>query len=224
MTKNILPAIEIEPPVTATISVIWLHGLGADGHDFESIVPALALPEDLGMRFIFPHAPYRPVTINGGYVMRAWYDIFDDTFLNREDAAGIEESGHELGKLIEREIGRGIASNRIILAGFSQGGAVALHTGLRYPHPLAGIMALSTYLPLATELEGRMSSANRDIPVMMAHGTEDEIVPYTLATQSRKFMEKAGYRIEWHSYRMGHSVCPEEVGHISIWLSSLWKQ
>lgn len=221
MTKNILPAVEIEPPVTATASVIWLHGLGADGHDFESIVPALALPEDLGMRFVFPHAPYRPVTINGGYVMRAWYDIFDDTFLNREDAEGIEESGQALGRLIEREIDRGIASNRIFLAGFSQGGAVALHTGLRYPHPLAGIMALSTYLPLATHLEGHMSSANRDIPVMMAHGTEDTIVPYALATQSRKFMEKLGYRIEWRSYRMGHSLCPEEVGHISTWLSSL---
>jgi len=218
MTKNILSTVEIEPSVPVTASIIWLHGLGADGHDFEALVPSLFLPHHTGLRFIFPHAPHRPVTINNGYVMRAWYDIFDVTFLNREDVAGIQESERALIKLIEREIGRGIPPNRIILAGFSQGGAISLYTGLRYPQTLAGILALSTYLPLLGESELKAYTANKDIPIMMAHGIEDTIVPYTLAMKSRRVMEKSGYIIEWHNYPMGHSLCPEEIGHISSWL------
>lgn len=219
MTKNILPTVEIEPSTPATASIIWLHGLGADGHDFEGMVPALSLPEHLGLRFVFPHAPHRPVTINNGYVMRAWYDISDASFLHQQDAAGIQESAQALEKLIEREVDRGIASNRIILAGFSQGGAIALYTGLGYPQSLAGIMALSTYLPLRGESDLAACTSNKNIPVMMAHGTSDPIVPYTLAMQSKRLMEKSGYRIEWHAYPMGHSLCPEEITHISSWLT-----
>jgi phospholipase/carboxylesterase len=218
MTKNILPAIEIEPAVPATASVIWLHGLGADGHDFETVVPALSLPQHLGLRFVFPHAPYRSVTINNGYVMRAWYDIFDSSFLEQEDAAGIKASSAELEKLIEHEIDRGIVPERIILAGFSQGGAISLYTGLHYPRRLAGIMALSTYLPLMNESEPGSTAKSRDMPIMMAHGTEDLVVPWALATNSKALLEKAGFRIEWHSYAMGHSLCPEEIGDISSWL------
>ena len=218
MTKNILSTVEIEPSIPATASIIWLHGLGADGHDFESVVPALSLPPYLGLRFIFPHAPHRPVTINNGYVMRAWYDIFDVSFSSREDADGIRESGRALERLIEREAGRGIAVKRIILAGFSQGGAVALYTGLRYPQPLAGIMALSTYLPLLGEQELKTYSVNRDTPVIMTHGIEDTVIPCSFALQSKRLMENAGFHIEWHSYPMGHSLCPEEIGDISSWL------
>lgn len=218
MTKNILPTVEIEPSLPATASIIWLHGLGADGHDFEALVPALSLPSHLGLRFVFPHAPHRPVTINNGYVMRAWYDILDASFSYREDAAGIEESAQALETLIEREVDRGIAVKRIILAGFSQGGAIALYTGLRYPRSLAGIMALSTYLPLLKEAELKTHSANRDTPILMTHGTEDAIIPYALAVQSKELMEKSGFRIEWHGYPMGHGLCPEETGHISSWL------
>lgn len=220
MTKNILPAIEIEPAVPATASIIWLHGLGADGHDFEAVVPALSLPQYLGLRFVFPHAPYRPVTINNGYVMRAWYDIFDSSFLEQEDDAGIKASSGELEKLIEHEIGRGIATERIILAGFSQGGAISLYTGLHYPRQLAGIMALSSYLPLMNESGLETTVKTRDIPIMMAHGTEDPVVPYVLATNSRTHLEKSGFHVEWHSYAMGHSLCPEEIGDISSWLVS----
>lgn len=218
MTKNILPAIEIEPAVPATASIIWLHGLGADGHDFEAVVPALLLPQHLGLRFVFPHAPYRPVTINNGYVMRAWYDIFDSSFLEQEDAAGIKTSSGELGKLIEHEIDRGIVPERIILAGFSQGGAISLFTGLHYSRRLAGVMALSSYLPLMNESDLGFSSISRDMSIMMAHGTEDPVVPWALATKSKSLLEKAGFRIEWHNYAMGHSLCPEEIGDISSWI------
>jgi len=221
MTKNILPAVEIEPASPATASIIWLHGLGADGHDFEGLVPALAVPQLQGLRFVFPHAPYRPVTINNGYVMRAWYDIFDSSFLHREDATGIKESSRELEKLIEHEIDRGIVANRIILAGFSQGGAISLYTGLRYTHRLAGIMALSTYLPLKNEEDFIATTAIKNLPIMMAHGMEDPVVPYILATQSRKLLEKSGFRVEWHSYSMGHSLCPEEIHDITTWLVSV---
>jgi len=219
MTTNIPQAVEIESSIPATASIIWLHGLGADGHDFEAVVPALSLPHSLGLRFIFPHAPYRPVTVNNGYVMRAWYDIFDATFLDREDADGIQESRQALEKLIERETGRGMATSRIILAGFSQGGAIALYTGLRYSQPLAGIMALSTYLPLAHELEQRINTANKGVPILMAHGTQDTVVPYSLAIRSKNLLEKHGYGIKWRSYPIGHTLCPEEIVDISAWIT-----
>ena len=218
MTKNILPAVEIEPVIPATASIIWLHGLGADGHDFEAFVPALSLPQQLGLRFIFPHARYRPVTINNGHVMRAWYDIFDTSYLRREDTIGIKDSSRELEKLIQHEIDRGIVAKRIILAGFSQGGAISLYTGLRYARPLAGILALSTYLPLMEEDDLDATTANKDLPIMMAHGRDDSVVPYALAIQSRKSMEKSGFHIEWHSYPMGHNLCQEEINDISSWL------
>ena len=218
MTNNILPTVEIEPSVAATASIIWLHGLGADGHDFEPVVPALSLPQNLGLRFVFPHAPQRPVTINNGYVMRAWYDIFDVTFSHREDAAGIQESEQALKKLIEREIDRGIPSHRIILAGFSQGGAISLYTGIRCQQPLAGILALSTYLPILGASDLKTYSVNKNIPIMMAHGVEDTLIPINLAMQTRILMEKSGFVIEWYSYPMGHSLCPEEIADISSWL------
>ena len=219
MTNNIIPAVVIEPATPATASIIWLHGLGADGHDFEAVVPALSLPHNHGLRFVFPHAPYRPVTINNGYVMRAWYDIFDTSFLHCEDETGIKISSWELGKLIQHETDRGIVTNRILLAGFSQGGAISLYTGLRYTHRLGGILALSTYLPMMDKEVLDASTVNKNIPIMMAHGIEDTVVPSVLALQSRKTMEKSGFNIEWHSYPMGHSLCPEEITDISSWLS-----
>jgi phospholipase/carboxylesterase len=212
-----LPAAVIEPATTARSSVIWLHGLGADGHDFESLVPHLGLPPAAGIRFVFPHAPYRPVTINGGMRMRAWYDI-SGAIPPREDERGIRESEQELCALIEREIAAGIAPASILLAGFSQGGAIALHTGLRYPVRLAGILALSTYLPLPETLPQEAHPANRGVPILMAHGNEDTIIPYATARRSYELMNSWGYAVEWRTYIMGHGVCAEEVAEIAAWL------
>jgi phospholipase/carboxylesterase len=214
---DLLPAVVIEPVPPARASVIWLHGLGADGHDFESLIPHLGLPPAAGIRFIFPHAPHRPVTINGGMRMRAWYDI-SGAVPPREDDAGIRASEQAVRSLIEREITAGIAPERILLAGFSQGGAIALHTGLRYPRRLAGILALSTYLPLADTLARETDPANRQLPILMAHGTEDGIIPLPRALQSRDLLTRLGYAVEWHSYPMGHSVCTEEIADIAAWL------
>jgi phospholipase/carboxylesterase len=214
---DLLPAVIIEPVPSAQASVIWLHGLGADGHDFESLIPHLGLPPAVGIRFIFPHAPHRPVTINGGLRMRAWYDI-SGAVPPREDDQGIRESEQAVRRLIEREITAGIAPGRILLAGFSQGGAIALHTGLRYPQRLAGILALSTYLPLADTLAREADPANRPIPILMAHGTEDGIIPLPRALQSRDLLTRLGYAVEWHNYPMAHSVCTEEIADISAWL------
>ena len=205
-----MEAIEIETGPNPTASVIWLHGLGADGHDFEPIVPELSLPKPV--RFVFPHAPIRPVTINQGMRMRAWYDIFQFGG-GPEDDAGIRASQKLIEGLIEKEQGR-----KIVLAGFSQGGAIVLQTALRHPDRLAGVMALSTYLPLAATLESERSAANKDLPVFMAHGKFDDIIPIDRARQSRDFLKKLNYPIEWREYPMPHSVCAEEIRDISDFL------
>jgi len=213
---ELLETIELETGKSPTTSVIWLHGLGADGHDFEAIVPELDLPA-IPIRFVFPHAPMQPVTINAGMVMRAWYDV-SDAALRREDEAGVRASQVHLEALISREKERGTRANRILLAGFSQGGAIALHTGLRYRERLAGIMALSCYLPVADKLAGEAHAANRDVPVFMAHGTLDSVVAISRALQSSELLGREGYSVEWHEYHMPHSVCPEEIRDVSAWL------
>jgi phospholipase/carboxylesterase len=218
---GLLEAVEIETGPAPRAAVVWMHGLGADGHDFVPLVPELDLPETLPVRFVFPHAPPRPVTINRGYVMRAWYDIRGDTGERRADEAGVRDSHQRIEALIEREKARGIAAARIVLAGFSQGGAMALHTGLRYPERLAGIMALSCFLPLADALAAEASPANRDVPIFMAHGTEDATIPIARARQSRDRLLELGYRVEWREYRMPHSVWAEEIRDISGWLRTM---
>ncbi|NLD67538.1 MAG: carboxylesterase [Limnobacter sp.] len=212
-----LETIEVETGARPDAAVLWLHGLGADGHDFEALVPALRLPAGLALRFVFPHAPVRPVTINMGMQMRAWYDIFE-LGGGRQDEAGIRASQAQLQALIARERERGVASQRIVLAGFSQGGAIALQTGLRHPEPLAGIMALSTWLPLADTLAAERHPANAKVPVFMAHGSHDDMVGIDRAERSRDALEALGYQVEWHAYPMAHAVCPEEVVAISDWL------
>ena len=207
-------------------SVIWLHGLGADGHDFEAIVPELGVADQLSLRFVFPHAPMRPVTINGGMTMRAWYDILTLERGGPQDEAGIRESGRLLELLIEREHERDIPHDKIVLAGFSQGGAIALHTALRYPHRLAGLMALSTWLPLQdsfdTEVVGNTRAQSQELPVFMAHGSSDPMLPMALGQQSCETLEKAGYAVEWHDYPMAHAVCAEEIADIRNWLLSVY--
>jgi len=224
---TLLPAEIVETNSAPNASVIWLHGLGADGHDFvpivQEVVPRLTLPPQTGIRFIFPHAPQQAVTINGGYVMRAWYDVISPDLRQRQDRDGIIGSQHHLVRLIENEIANGIAANRIVLAGFSQGGAVALFTALRFPEPLAGVMALSTYLPLADTTEQERSPQNHAIPIMMAHGTDDSIVPLQAGVESREMLKSLGYNVSWHDYPMDHSVCGEEVVDISAWLSGVLK-
>jgi phospholipase/carboxylesterase len=215
--EQLLPAVVIEPPIPASASVIWLHGLGADGHDFEPIVPELGLG-DAPVRFIFPHAPERPVTINMGYVMRAWYDITAPDLSQGQDEAGTRESEQQLRAWIAHEKSRGIPAERIILAGFSQGGAIVLHTGLRYPEQLGGIMALSTYLPLADTVADEKHAANGELPIFMAHGEQDPIIPLALAETSRETLKQLGHPLEWHQYPMQHSVCMEEIGAIAGWL------
>jgi phospholipase/carboxylesterase len=210
--------IEVETGKQPTGSVIWMHGLGADGHDFGPIVPELVRPNERALRFVFPNAPVRPVTINAGYAMRAWYDIIGIDRHSQPDEAGIRASDAIVRGLIRRENERGIPTNRIVLAGFSQGGAMSLMTGTRYPEKLAGIMALSCYMLLAPKLEAERSSANGATPIFMAHGTQDPVVPYALGEESRQLLEKLGYPVEWHSYPMPHSVCVEEVADIAAWL------
>jgi phospholipase/carboxylesterase len=199
--------------------VIWLHGLGADGHDFEPIVPELGLAPDLNVRFVFPHAPMIPVTINQGFVMRAWYDITAADIADRQDDGGIRASQALLVELIEAQIALGIDSARIVLAGFSQGGVIALQTGLRFNKPLAGIMALSTYLALAETLADEKSDANKAIPIFLAHGSTDPVIAVDLAYSMRGQLEKQGYQPSWIEYDgMQHSVCAEEIEHISRWI------
>ena len=219
MSSDLLACVELGPD-DAEYSVIWLHGLGANGHDFEPIVPELKLPTDKLVRFVFPHAPQQSVTINSGMVMPAWYDITSMDFFSRQDEAGIRRSEKHLQALIAREHGRGVPSERIILAGFSQGGAIALHTGLRYPHRLAGIMALSTYLPLDETVAKERHAANQDVPIMMAHGSHDNVIPIRLAEMSRDYLQEMGYKVSWHQYFMEHSVVPDEILDISQWLNS----
>jgi phospholipase/carboxylesterase len=212
-----LPHLELETAPNPTASIVWMHGLGADGNDFVPIVDEMELPAR-PIRFVFPHAPVRAVTINGGFQMRAWYDVVTDDFSRREDEAGVHESQEMIEALIRRENERGIPCGDIVLAGFSQGGAMALHTGLRYPERLAGILALSTYVPISKTLEAEMSPANRDVPIFMAHGTADPVIPLWLAGSSRQLLERLGYDVQWHEYEMGHSVMWEEVADISRWL------
>ena len=216
---ELLDAIEIETGKNPTASVIWLHGLGADGNDFAPIVPELRLPK-AAIRFVFPHAPVRPVTINGGMRMRAWYDITDGAN-RREDERGVRASQVLIEALIGREKERGTKAGRLVLAGFSQGGAIALHTGLRHPERIAGIMALSTYVPVEEKLSAEASTANRDVPIFMGHGSDDPIIPLVRAEQSRTLLKSLGYPAEWHKYAMPHSVCPEELADIGTWLGKV---
>jgi phospholipase/carboxylesterase len=199
-------------------TVIWMHGLGADGWDFVPIVRELPLPEGLALRFIFPHAPMRSVTINNGMRMPAWYDIAQEDFGRRADERGIRDSQAAIEQLVARERSRGVDSEKIVLAGFSQGGAIALQTGLRHADPLAGILALSTYLPLEDSLDREATIANRRTPIFMGHGTQDPLIPVALAESSRRALEARGYSIEWHTWPMPHSVCAEEVEAIATWL------
>jgi len=209
--------IEVETGAKPVGTVIWLHGLGADGHDFEPIVPELGLPAGKPIRFIFPHAPMRPVTINMGMRMRAWYDILQ-LGGGPEDDKGIRASQALLENLIKEENKRGIKSEHIVLAGFSQGGAIVLQTGLRYPEPLGGIMALSTYLPLSARVADERHEKNRHIPIFMAHGEYDPMIPLARAEGSRDTLKTLGYKVEWHGYPMQHSVCPEEIGDMAEFL------
>lgn len=201
-------------------SVIWLHGLGADGHDFEPIVPELRLPAGLSLRFVFPHAPVRPVTINGGMSMRAWYDIVSLDAEGRADAAGVHDSTALLEGLITRETERGIPAEKIVIAGFSMGGAVAINTALHSSKKLAGLMALSTYLPLPSEVEG--STGSRELPVFMAHGSFDPMLPMQWGQVSAERLQDAGFTIEWHDYPMAHAVCAEEIRDIAAWLVKIY--
>jgi len=216
-----LDAIEIEITAVPTASVIWMHGLGADGHDFVDVVPELRLPARPGVRFVFPHAPMRPVTINGGSVMRAWYDIRDDQGQRREDPAGVRASQKAIEVLIQREKERGVPAAAIVLAGFSQGGAIALHTGLRHGERLAGVLALSCSLPLADALAAESAPANRDVPIFMAHGTHDPMIPMARALRAREVLTGLGYHVEWHEYPMPHAVCAQEIADISAWLGTV---
>lgn len=213
---NLLPCVEIGEK-DASHSIIWLHGLGADGHDFEPIVNELSLTHSV--RFIFPHAPSMPVTINNGLTMPAWYDIKSAQIDAQQDISGITHSQQSILALIEREIELGIKSTNIILAGFSQGGAIALHTGLRYDKPLAGIMGLSTYLPLIDTVKNEVSDANRKTPILLAHGAHDPIIPFQLAEATNICLNQMGYTTELYSYEMEHSVCPEEIDRISDWIN-----
>lgn len=206
------------PANQARASVIWLHGLGADGNDFVPIVPELGLGADHSVRFIFPHAPIQPVTLNGGMQMPAWYDIMGADLADKQDRQGIQDSAQAIEALIAQEINQGIPSQNIILAGFSQGGAIALHTGIRHQRPLGGIIALSTYLPLHEQLATEASPANQGLPIFMAHGTQDPVVPLNLGQLSRDYLTNAGYQLSWHDYAMEHEVCPAEIQALGRWL------
>lgn len=216
-----LPCIELETSPNPTCSVIWLHGLGADGNDFVPIIPELHLPANPAIRFIFPSAPSMPVTVNGGYVMPAWYDIIGRNLMDQEDAEGIKRSAASIIELIEREVQRGIDYRHIALAGFSQGCAMVLYIGLRLPHPLAGIMALSGYLPLASSLNLEKHSANQSTPIFMAHGTFDPVVALDRAQASHSLLANLGYQVDWNEYPMEHSVNHEELKDISRFLQEV---
>jgi len=213
-----LPAVEHETAADPRYSVIWLHGLGADGHDFAPIVPELVAADWPALRFVFPHAPVQPVTVNGGMPMRAWYDIVGFDLLARQDEAGVRASINAVEALIARENERGVPDERIVLAGFSQGGAIALAAGLRHTKRLAGIVALSTYLPIADTLAAERSAANANVPIFQAHGTFDPVVSPPRGSDSRDLLQRLGYRVEWHAYPMAHAVCAEEIADLRAWL------
>jgi phospholipase/carboxylesterase len=216
--RQMLEYVEVSTADEPKYSVIWMHGLGADGHDFEPIVPHLGLPPGMPLRFIFPHALMRPITINGGAVMRAWYDIIEISTSKGQDEAGIRHSAEKIRELIDQEIARGIPASRIVLAGFSQGGAMALHVGLRYPQKLAGIMVLSAYLMFPERLESELSAANASTPVFLAHGTQDPMVPLALGETVRAFLQEGQWPLEWHQYPIPHSVSEAEIADIGQWL------
>ncbi len=216
-----LQTIEIRPKSKQRASVIWMHGLGADGHDFEGIVPQLGLPDEHGIGFIFPHAPIQAVTINAGMEMRSWYDILEMSFERQVDQQGIYQSSAAINKLIQKERDLGIASENILLAGFSQGGVIALHAGLTYPDKLAGILALSTYLPTLEKIKSELSKENQSIPIFMAHGTMDSVVDIRIAKKAFQGLKELDYPISWHEYPMQHAVCNEEINEFSAFIQSL---
>jgi phospholipase/carboxylesterase len=215
---TLLDTIELESAPNPSVAVIWMHGLGADGNDFVSIVNEIDLRGCPAIRFIFPHAPTMPVTINGGYVMRSWYDILTADIAQREDEGGLRLSQSRIEKLIEKEIARGIPADRIILAGFSQGCAMTLQTGLRYPQKLAGLLCLSGYVPLHTVVAAERHSANQDTPIFLVHGSADPVIAINRAEQSRDLLISLGYPLEWHAYPMQHAVCQQEIVDIGNWL------
>ena len=220
---KIIEHIELVTGADPKGTVIWMHGLGADCWDFVSVVKELGLPADLPLRFIFPQAPSRAITINNGQVMPGWYDISMAELHRKPDEAGVRQSQASIDQLVAREIGRGIAAEKIILAGFSQGGAIALQVGLRHRESLGGILALSTYLTLEDSLAAEATIANSNIPILMAHGTQDPLIPLSLALASRAKMEARGYKVDWHEYPMPHSVCMEEIEDIGVWIQARFK-
>ncbi len=213
-----LECVEIETAPKPRHAVIWLHGLGADGHDFEPIVPQLVRPEWPALRFVFPHAPIRPISLNGGLPMRAWYDIAGFDLSQKQDEAGIRASLAEVAKLVAREVGRGVPASNLVLTGFSQGGAIALAAGVRHAQTLAAIVALSTYLPIADMTAGERGEANAATPIFMGHGAFDPVVPQYLGERSRDQLREWGYRVDWHSYPMAHQVCPQEIDELAEFL------
>jgi phospholipase/carboxylesterase len=220
---DVLPNIEVATNDNPQVAIIWMHGLGADGNDFVPFVQELNLSGLPGIRFIFPHANTMPVTINGGYTMRAWYDIIHTDLGRQEDEKGLRASQMQVEALIAREKARGIPASRIILGGFSQGCAMTLQTGLRYPEKLGGLLCLSGYVPLADKVAAERSPANQDTPIFLVHGRLDPVIPLARATASRDLLQTLGYQVEWHDYYMQHSVCPEEVNDISGWLHKILK-
>lgn len=218
MSEQVLPYVEVNPTGKAKAAVIWLHGLGDSGNGFAPIVPELKIPEELAVRFVFPHAPNRPVTVNNGMLMRAWYDIVSMDFNNRADSKGVEESSALVAQLIEQEIKNGIPANKIVLAGFSQGGVIALNLGTRFEKPLAGIMSMSSYMSEPEKLSNEAHSANKATPIFVAHGTQDEVVPIFMGNTAFKVLQSNGYQATWHEYPMQHNVCPQQLADISAWL------
>lgn len=216
---SLLTTVEKPPTSRHLYSVIWLHGLGADGHDFEGIIPELKLTREANIHFVFPNAPVQPVTINGGMKMHAWYDILEVSLERKVDISGINDSCKMLKQLIEQELALGIVSENIVLAGFSQGGAIALHTGLTFPQKLAGIVGLSTYLPTIEELPTKRSEENADIPLFMAHGTHDPVVDIRVGKQAYSQLAAMQYPVEWYQYPMEHSVCMEEINQIAEFIN-----
>ncbi|TRW97982.1 alpha/beta hydrolase [Candidatus Methylobacter oryzae] len=221
MNSEQLSIIEIQPDAPHKYSVIWLHGLGADGHDFESIIPELHLAAEANTHFIFPNAPIQPVTINGGVAMRSWYDILEMSLERQVDIDGISRSASQIESLIQQEIAKGIPSANILLAGFSQGGVIALHTGLKHQHKLAGIIALSTHLPTIDQLKTERSAAGNGTPIFVAHGIIDPVVAVESGKAAFNALQAMGYNIEWHDYVMEHSLCVEEIEHISVFMNSI---
>jgi phospholipase/carboxylesterase len=219
---NLLPHIEVEPTVAANASVIWLHGLGANGHDFEPIIPELNLPDSMAVRFIFPHAPEIPVTINGGYIMPAWYDILEMSIDRKVDEQQLRQSASAIQAFIDREIDRGVDSKRIIIAGFSQGGAVGFHAALTYPKPLAGLLALSTYFATVNSIT--IAPANQNLSIQIFHGTNDDVVPEVHGQNSVKFLSALGFEPGYQTFPMEHAVCMEEIEAISIWIQTVLSQ